>query len=81
MITIGEKVVSFGRLFIKSCSQAEWTIINETNAAILVQLKDNTSDSKKSTMLSESDFEPQIVPAHAAGRFKIALQALICGKF
>ena len=51
MVIIGEKVVSFGRLFVKSSSQIEWTIINETSSAILVQLKDNKSDLKKSSMI------------------------------
>ena len=32
-------------------------------------------------MIEESDFEPQIVPAQAAGRFKIKINALVCGKF
>lgn len=28
LITIGEKVVSFGRLFVKSHASTEWTIMN-----------------------------------------------------
>ena len=60
---IGEKVISFGRLFVKSSAKIEWTIINETSSAILVQLKDNKSDLKKSAMIDQSDFEPQIAPA------------------
>ena len=78
---IGEKVISFGRLFVKSSAKIEWTIINETSSAILVQLKDNKSDLKKSAMIDQSDFEPQIVPAQAAGRFKIIFNASTCGKF
>jgi len=81
MIVIGDKVVSFGRLFVNSKAEAEWTIVNDTQAAIKVQLKDNGADSRKSSMLQQTDFEPQIIPAQSAGRFKIAFQALLCGKF
>lgn len=81
MITIADKVVSFGRLFINSKAELEWTIINETQAAIIVQLKDNNYDNRKSSMMEKTDFEPQIIPSKGAGKFKIALRALICGKF
>lgn len=32
-------------------------------------------------MIANSDFEPQVVPAQGAARFKIAFQAVSCGKF
>lgn len=80
-ITINEKIINFGRIFIKSKVEKEFIISNNTEAAIIVQLHQNTSDQKKLSILSECDYSPQIIGQNGAARFKIVFNAQTCGKF
>ena len=55
-MSISGKVIGFGRVFVKSVSEKEWTIQNETDGSIIVQLRDNANDPKKYPILAASDF-------------------------
>lgn len=52
LVSINNKIISFGRVFIRSRVEKEFIIGNGTEAALIVQLHQNLNDAKKQAFLT-----------------------------